>query len=147
MPANHFKYPYTIFPTRLICQRDQSSFYSNVFVCILAGISGKSQFLLALVFTTRYVDLFTHFVSPYNTLMKIFFLILAWTTVSLIYGKFKATYLSMTDTFRVEFLIVPCGGLACLVNHDYSPVEVSPFILIQTHIFYIIISCQQAARS
>ena len=61
--------------------------------------------------------------------MKIFFLILAWTTVSLIYGKFKATYLSMTDTFRVEFLIVPCGGLACLVNHDYSPVEVIILIL------------------
>lgn len=88
------------------------------------GLSGKSQLLLALVFITRYVDLFTHFVSPYNTLMKIFFLSLSFATVHLIYGKFKATYLAISDTFRIEFLIVPCAGLACLVNHDYSPVEV-----------------------
>lgn len=34
------------------------------------GISGKSQVLLALVFTTRYLDLFTVFISTYNTVMK-----------------------------------------------------------------------------
>ncbi|XP_067937057.1 ER lumen protein-retaining receptor 2-like isoform X1 [Watersipora subatra] len=90
----------------------------------VTGLSGKSQLLLALVFVTRYIDLFTHFVSPYNTLMKIFFLSLSFATVHLIYGKFKATYLVISDTFRIEFLIVPCAGLACLVNHDYSPVEV-----------------------
>lgn len=92
--------------------------------CFTAGISGKSQLLFALVFTTRYVDLFTHFVSPYNTLMKIFFLSVSWATVHLIYGKFRATYMHLMDSFRMEFLIVPCGGLACLVNHDYSLVEV-----------------------
>ncbi|KAL4669306.1 hypothetical protein H8959_007860, partial [Pygathrix nigripes] len=35
-----------------------------------AGISGKSQLLFALVFTTRYLDLFTSFISLYNTSMK-----------------------------------------------------------------------------
>ena len=35
------------------------------------GISGKSQVLLALVFTTRYLDLFTVFISAYNTVMKV----------------------------------------------------------------------------
>lgn len=92
---------------------------------IISGISGKSQFLLALVFSTRYLDLFTHFVSPYNTLMKIFFLTISWATVHLIYGKFKSTYLQLSDSFRVELLVIPCAGLACLVNHDYSALEVS----------------------
>lgn len=36
-----------------------------------AGISGKSQVLFALVFTTRYLDLFTVFISAYNTVMKV----------------------------------------------------------------------------
>lgn len=35
------------------------------------GISGKSQVLFALVFTTRYLDLFTVFISAYNTVMKV----------------------------------------------------------------------------
>lgn len=39
--------------------------------CFLAGISGKSQILFALVFTTRYLDLLTSFISFYNTTMKV----------------------------------------------------------------------------
>lgn len=39
--------------------------------------------------------------------------------------KFKATYDGNHDTFRVEFLVVPVGGLSFLVNHDFSPLEVS----------------------
>lgn len=35
------------------------------------GISGKSQVLFALVFTTRYLDLFSVFISAYNTVMKV----------------------------------------------------------------------------
>jgi ER lumen protein retaining receptor len=38
--------------------------------------------------------------------------------------KFKATYDGNHDTFRVEFLVVPVGGLSFLVNHDFSPLEV-----------------------
>lgn len=40
-------------------------------LCPHAGISGKSQILFALVFTTRYLDLFTTFISAYNTVMKV----------------------------------------------------------------------------
>ena len=43
----------------------------------------------------------------------------------MVYGKFKPTYDELNDSFRIEILVVPCGALACLVNHDYSPVEVS----------------------
>lgn len=50
--------------------------------------------------------------------------------------KFKATYDGNHDTFRVEFLVVPVGGLAFLVNHDFSPLEVC-YVLI---IVYIVLN-------
>uniref|UniRef100_A0A452I4I0 ER lumen protein-retaining receptor n=1 Tax=Gopherus agassizii TaxID=38772 RepID=A0A452I4I0_9SAUR len=89
-----------------------------------AGISGKSQLLFALVFTTRYLDLFTSFISLYNTSMKLIYVACSYATVYLIYMKFKATYDGNHDTFRVEFLVVPVGGLSFLVNHDFSPLEI-----------------------
>jgi len=89
-----------------------------------AGVSGKSQLLFALVFTTRYLDLFTSFVSVYNTCMKIIFLASTYATVFMIFHKFKATYDSNHDSFRAEFLVVPVGGLAVLVNHELSVMEV-----------------------
>jgi len=90
----------------------------------VAGISGKTQVMFALVFTTRYLDLFTNFISPYNTIMKIIYLSCAYATVYFIYLKFKATYDGNHDTFRAEFLIVPVGGLAFLVNHEFTPLEI-----------------------
>lgn len=63
--------------------------------------SGKSQILFAVVFTTRYLDLFTNFISLYNTTMKIFFLASSYGTLYLMYMKFKATYDSNHDTFRL----------------------------------------------
>ncbi|XP_039262462.1 ER lumen protein-retaining receptor 2 [Styela clava] len=89
-----------------------------------AGISGKSQVLFALVFATRYLDLFTNFISAYNSVMKIIYISCAFATVYLIYIKFKATYDGNHDTLRLEFLIVPVGGLAFLVNHEFSPLEI-----------------------
>lgn len=38
----------------------------------VAGISGRSQLLFAAVFTSRYLDLFTNFISVYNSAMKVF---------------------------------------------------------------------------
>ncbi len=61
---------------------------------------GRSQVLFALVFITRYLDLFTNFISVYNTAMKIFFLVSSIGTVYLMYMKFKATYDHNHDTFR-----------------------------------------------
>jgi len=89
-----------------------------------AGLSGKSQIMFALVFACRYLDLFTNFVSLYNTVMKVFFVSSSLLTVYLMYFKFRATYDANHDTFRMEFLIVPVGGLAFLVNHDFSPLEI-----------------------
>lgn len=57
-------------------------------------------------------------------LKQIIYVGCAYATVYLIYAKFRATYDGNHDTFRVEFLVVPVGGLAFLVNHDFSPLEV-----------------------
>ncbi|KAL6256175.1 hypothetical protein P5V15_012291 [Pogonomyrmex californicus] len=89
-----------------------------------AGISGKSQILFAIVYTTRYLDLFTTFISAYNTFMKIVFIATSLATVFLMYVKFKATYDHNHDTFRIEFLILPAFVLALLINHELSFVEV-----------------------
>ncbi|XP_044759945.1 ER lumen protein-retaining receptor [Coccinella septempunctata] len=89
-----------------------------------AGISGKSQVLFTLVYTTRYLDLVTTYVSLYNSTMKVVFLVASFATVYLIYVKFKATYDHNHDTFRVEFLIIPAFILALIINDNYSPFEV-----------------------
>ena len=95
----------------------------------LSGLSGKSQVLFALVFTTRYLDLFVTFISVYNTVMKVIYLVCSYGTVYLMLIKFKATYDSNHDTFRIEFLLIPVAGLACLVNHEFSVMEVGVVFL------------------
>lgn len=89
-----------------------------------AGISGRSQILFASTFVARYLDLFTNFVSLYNTTMKVVYLGAAFATVYLMYVKFKATYDHNHDTFRLEFLLIPSAVLALLINHDFTVMEV-----------------------
>jgi len=89
-----------------------------------AGISGKTQAMFAICFITRYLDLFVHFVSLYNTVMKVIYISCAVATCYLMFVKFKATYDGNHDSMRAEFLIVPAAGLACLVNHNFDPMEI-----------------------
>lgn len=92
---------------------------------IFAGLSGKSQIMFAMVFTARYLDLFTTFISAYNSVMKVIFLVSSYATVYLMYVKFKASNDSTHDAFRVEFLVTPMAGLAVLVNHEFTFMEVT----------------------
>ena len=79
-----------------------------------SGISGKSQILFAIVFTTRYLDLLTNFVSLYNTAMKVFFIAGAFGTIYLMLVKFKATYNSNHDTFRIgKWIMNRSSRLVC----------------------------------
>lgn len=73
-----------------------------------------------------YLDLWMFSFSCFGVILifQIIYIGCAYATVYLIYIKFKATYDGNHDTFRVEFLVVPVGGLAFLVNHDFSPLEV-----------------------
>jgi len=56
--------------------------------------------------------------------MKLIFIASTVGTCYLTFVKFKATYDSNHDSFRAEFLVIPVGGLAVLVNHDLSVMEV-----------------------
>lgn len=90
-----------------------------------SGISGKSQILFAITYIARYLDLFTTFVSLYNTTMKLIFISASLATLYLMYVKFRATYDSNHDSFRIEFLLIPTAILALIINHEFSVVEVS----------------------
>jgi len=89
-----------------------------------AGISGRSQLLFALTYTARYLDLVTNWVSLYNTVMKVFFIATSYATIYLMYVKFKATYDSNHDVFRVEFLLIPVTILALVLNHEFAFMEI-----------------------
>ncbi|KNE59984.1 hypothetical protein AMAG_05427 [Allomyces macrogynus ATCC 38327] len=76
-----------------------------------AGISFKSQLLYLIVFVTRYLDLFTHWVSLYNTAMKVFFIASSGYIVYQMQRRYRATWDPALDTFRIEFLL---GGAAVM---------------------------------
>mmetsp|Transcript_18379 Transcript_18379/g.59421 ORF Transcript_18379/g.59421 Transcript_18379/m.59421 type:complete len:217 (-) Transcript_18379:61-711(-) len=91
-----------------------------------AGVSLRTQELYALVFVTRYLDLFYSFISPYNTVMKLVFLGSSFTIIYLIrkHKVVSQTYDKEQDTFRYMFLIGPCALLACLINHEFTVTEI-----------------------
>jgi len=89
-----------------------------------SGISGKSQILFAITYTARYLDLFTYYISLYNSVMKIVFMGCSFATLYLIYFKFKATYDKNHDTFRIEFLVGPIAFLALILNHQFTFLEI-----------------------
>ncbi|EGG17501.1 putative transmembrane protein [Cavenderia fasciculata] len=78
------------------------------------SISLKSQILFGIVFASRYLDLFTSFVSLYNTCMKLFFLCSSFYTIYLITTKYKFSYDKEHDNFRILFLIIPSFLLGCI---------------------------------
>ncbi|XP_031501580.1 ER lumen protein-retaining receptor-like [Nymphaea colorata] len=91
-----------------------------------AGISLKTQELYVIVFVARYLDLFTTYISLYNTVMKIIFLA---TSVCIVwymrYHKVvKQTYNKDQDTFRHYFLIPPCFALALLIHRSFTVMEI-----------------------
>ncbi|CAA6673014.1 unnamed protein product [Spirodela intermedia] len=73
-----------------------------------SGISLKTQELYALVFLTRYLDLFTDFISIYNTVMKVIFitssLAIVWCMRA--HPTVRRSYDRDQDTFRHHFLVL-----------------------------------------
>ncbi|KAL8007321.1 putative ER lumen protein retaining receptor [Plasmopara halstedii] len=91
------------------------------------GISLKSQELFFLVFITRYVDLFFHFVSFYNTIMKLLFLLFSGAIVYVIRFKepFRSTYDKSHDAFlHLKFAVLPCALLALIFNEQFEVTEI-----------------------
>lgn len=87
-----------------------------------AGISLKTQELYALVFATRYLDIFVSFISLYNTVMKLIFLGTSFSIVWYMrYHKtVRGSYDRNNDSFRHYFLIPPCLALALLINNKFT---------------------------
>ena len=86
----------------------------------VAGISFKTQALYALVFVTRYLDLFYKFHSVYNTAMKILFISTSLYTLYLMRLKLRAEKNDGLDTFKVEYLLGGSFALSLLMPSEFS---------------------------
>lgn len=86
--------------------------------------SGKTQILFGLVCVARYLDLFTNFVSVYNSVMKVVYTTSTWLTVILIYWKYRKTHDRENDAFRAEALVIAAVALAFVWNHEFSALEI-----------------------
>mmetsp|Transcript_28867 Transcript_28867/g.47858 ORF Transcript_28867/g.47858 Transcript_28867/m.47858 type:complete len:223 (+) Transcript_28867:61-729(+) len=92
----------------------------------VAGISLKTQEIYVIVFCFRYLDLFWNFLSIYNWVMKIIFIVSSVSIVCVIrFGKpHKDTYNKEDDAFPYLYLIVPAALLGIAVNQEHdSPFE------------------------
>ena len=85
----------------------------------LTGISCKTQEIFLVVFCTRYLDLFTTFISPYNTFMKIFYISATALTIYLMRVRkpFCSTYDSLSDSFPHFITLLPAAIVLTVVCH------------------------------
>ncbi len=86
------------------------------------GISLKTQVLYVIVFVTRYLDLFTTFISVYNILMKIFFIASSIYAVYLL-KKYSSEIKENADIFPVQYLLLGTAVCALLFHSSFSPIE------------------------
>lgn len=88
-----------------------------------AGISLKTQILYATVFTSRYLDIFTNTYSPYNTILKIVYLVSTYYTIYLIARTYKTTYDAEHDSFNPFYLIVPSAIIGFAISADHTSIS------------------------
>ena len=87
-------------------------------LCYTIGVSLKSQVLYMIVYTTRYLDLFTSFYGFYNSCMKLIYIS---STAGIIYvikavEPTKSTYSSTQDEFDIcKYSITPSVLMALLL--------------------------------
>lgn len=91
-----------------------------------AGVSLKTQELYAVVFLARYLDIFTHFISIYNTIMKLIFLGSSFSIVWYMrrHKTVRASYDKDQDNFPHYLLVIPCLLLSLLINEKFTFKEV-----------------------
>ncbi|XVE81341.1 hypothetical protein DITRI_Ditri15bG0055800 [Diplodiscus trichospermus] len=92
-----------------------------------AGISLKTQELFAIVFATRYLDIFTSYISLYNSIMKLIFLGSSFSIVWYMrhHKIVRRSCDKDQDTVRHYFLMLPCLILALLINEKFTFRELS----------------------
>ncbi|KAL3520084.1 hypothetical protein ACH5RR_018233 [Cinchona calisaya] len=91
-----------------------------------SGISMKTQELYAVVFLARYLDLFTDFISLYNTVMKLVFIgsSLAIVWCMRYHRAVRRSYDRELDTFRHYFLILASFVFALVVHEKFTVQEI-----------------------
>ena len=90
----------------------------------VSGLSGISQLFYAIVYSTRYLDIFIYLYSVYNILMKCIYFNLTYLTVFLIFKTHKDTYDRKNDPKKSFFILIFCLVLALLVNEHLAFTEV-----------------------
>jgi ER lumen protein retaining receptor len=85
-----------------------------------AGLSRKTQELYLAVFVARYLDLFTDYISVYNTVMKLVFN----TTSAAIFWYMRQHPQVRQDTFRHAILAAAAFVLALIFNDRFTIREV-----------------------
>lgn len=90
---------------------------------LIEGLSLKTQVLYVVVFATRYLDLFTNYVSLYNSLMKVLLIGSLSYVVYLMTRKYNKSIHEDLDTFPVWMLIAALAVAALVFTHLYRPQE------------------------
>ncbi|PNX89582.1 er lumen protein retaining receptor-like protein, partial [Trifolium pratense] len=87
-----------------------------------SGVSRKTQELYAIVFLARYLDLFTDFISVYNSFMKVVFIAssLAIVWCMRVHPMVRRSYDKELDTFRHYFLVAACFLLALVLHEKFT---------------------------
>ncbi|EIN06602.1 ER lumen protein retaining receptor [Punctularia strigosozonata HHB-11173 SS5] len=88
------------------------------------GISYKTQALYVVVFLARYLDIFTAYISLYNTLMKLFFIASSCYILYLMKYQYRPTHDPSIDTFKVEYLVAPCLILGLIFHYRFTFAEI-----------------------
>lgn len=88
------------------------------------GLSLKTQSLYVVVFVTRYLDLFSKYISLYNSVMKVVFIISTSYIVYLMTKKYKKPIQEDVDQFPVKYLLAGAGVFSLIFTHKYSLGEI-----------------------
>lgn len=85
-----------------------------------AGISLKTQEIYLLLFICRYVDLFTNFISLYNTVMKCIFISTMAYIVYMMRVSLKASCSPEPEGTKLAYGLVPACAFLAIVLNDHN---------------------------
>ncbi|XP_058807829.1 ER lumen protein-retaining receptor 3-like [Phymastichus coffea] len=91
-----------------------------VFTRNCSGLSGRTQILHALAFSTRFLDLPDELeVSILFFALKIVYLLIAYMTVAVIFIACRRTYEQEYDAFRIDYLVGACLTAAIITSYKH----------------------------
>jgi len=109
-----------------------------------AGISGKTQEIYLALFIFRYLDVFTNFISLYNTIMKLLFIATTAYIVYLMRVPLKASASPEQEGSQATMMLVPACAFLALVLNDHN-VSDSYFACFQSFLWALSIYLEAVA--